>query len=124
MSSYNLGFNISGSNTNSNNTRANGNTNNIISEILQTLTIQDVNRNINNRTINKQLELKYIKLDMESVKKKIDDINNDKCIICFENDIDTIFNKCNHNFICLNCAHKLSACPICREENFDIIYYY
>ena len=126
---FNNVFNLENNNRDSNrdnnrDNRDNRNINNIISETIQTFIDQDVNRNINNRTMNKQLKIQYKKLDMESVNKKLDDINNDKCIICFENDIDTIFNKCNHNCVCLNCAHKLSACPICREDNFDIIYYY
>ena len=111
----------SNSNTSSNTTN---NTNNLINQVLQSIMEQDTNRTINNKIMDKQIKVKYTKLSIDEVHKKLDDVNNDKCIICFENDIDTILNICNHNCICLDCAHKLSSCPICRESSFDTIYYY
>jgi hypothetical protein len=47
---------------------------------------------------------------------------NENCVICFTNNIDTKFDDCEHNIICLNCSRKIDKCPICRKEIKKIYY--
>lgn len=37
-----------------------------------------------------------------------------KCKICFNNDIDIIFDYCGHAISCSNCSKCLKCCPTCR----------
>lgn len=42
------------------------------------------------------------------------------CIVCFDNNKDTIIEPCNHLCLCEACAKELkkasSLCPMCRQE--------
>ena len=48
-----------------------------------------------------------------------------QCIICFENNRDSVCYPCGHSFACLSCANKLKTvgakCAICRTPLKDII---
>ena len=53
--------------------------------------------------------------------KKIQDDNNQlseskKCIICCDNDRNTVFMNCRHLSCCDQCTVNLSECPICKAE--------
>lgn len=41
-------------------------------------------------------------------------IEEKKCIICMEHDIDTVIKLCGHRGYCFICANKMFQCPICR----------
>jgi hypothetical protein len=47
----------------------------------------------------------------------------DKCIICYVNNVDTILHPCSHNNICINCSSKIKKCSICRKTIEKIQYY-
>ncbi len=36
------------------------------------------------------------------------------CLMCLDNDRDTLLNPCNHYALCNNCANLLDNCPVCR----------
>lgn len=64
-----------------------------------------------NKNYNKLIEL----LNIDVIKKKVDDIN--ECYICYENN-GLLKTQCNHNF-CLDCIlkwyiHTKKECPYCR----------
>jgi hypothetical protein len=39
-----------------------------------------------------------------------------KCIICMDNDADTLLTPCGHFGYCWGCAARLVLCPNCRQE--------
>jgi hypothetical protein len=39
-----------------------------------------------------------------------------ECVVCFEGSINTVLVPCGHVALCSGCAHRLSACPICRSD--------
>lgn len=41
---------------------------------------------------------------------------NETCIICYSNKINTKLEPCNHAGFCDICAQKFNKCPYCREE--------
>ena len=51
--------------------------------------------------------------------------NSEKCIICFDNNIDTVMKPCNHMCLCKECSASFkehsALCPICRQkfESFE-----
>jgi hypothetical protein len=50
------------------------------------------------------------------------DNNAEKCIICFDNNVNTVIKPCNHMCLCKECSidfkNNSAICPICREK-FD-----
>lgn len=61
----------------------------------------------------KTIEVEIIKRP-EEIKTSDDEENN--CVVCFENAIDTTLVPCNHLSLCYCCAKKLQKCPMCREK--------
>ena len=51
---------------------------------------------------------------------------NGKCVICYTNNINTIFVNCRHSCCCQNCANALNpkVCPLCKNVIQDIIFLY
>ena len=49
--------------------------------------------------------------------------NNNKCIVCYTNNRNTIFLNCGHSCCCQNCSGNLNPkiCPLCKENILDII---
>ena len=43
---------------------------------------------------------------------------HDKCVICLENKLNILFEKCYHCCVCIECEniHPFSNCPYCRKE--------
>jgi len=41
-------------------------------------------------------------------------IQNDRCRICLENDIDCVLLECGHLVSCSTCAVRFTTCPFCR----------
>ena len=37
------------------------------------------------------------------------------CKICMDNEVDLVLLPCGHLISCVNCAHKLKDCPVCRH---------
>lgn len=48
-------------------------------------------------------------------KKKM---SSDCCIICFENESNTVLEPCGHDSCCSDCIKKIPTlqCPLCREK--------
>lgn len=46
------------------------------------------------------------------------------CIICCENEFDTLLMPCKHNIACMKCTKNLKECPICRKKIEDFIRIY
>lgn len=55
------------------------------------------------------------------------DYNPNKCIICYEGDINSLYKPCNHGGLCKNCAitnfNKNKICPLCRKTLEHIVIY-
>ena len=45
------------------------------------------------------------------------------CVICLENDSDTVFQACGHLCTCSDCSEGLNRCPICRTKSRAIKVY-
>ena len=43
------------------------------------------------------------------------------CVVCIENDSDTIFSPCGHYCCCSNCSRKILTCPRCREKIDQVV---
>jgi len=41
----------------------------------------------------------------------------DLCVICLENNLETVFTACGHSCCCTRCSSRLSKCPICRAAS-------
>lgn len=54
------------------------------------------------------------------------DFNNKKgdCIVCCENERDSLLLPCKHNAMCLKCSKPLKECPICKIKIEEIIRIY
>lgn len=46
----------------------------------------------------------------------LSDTSNKICVICFENNYNTVFTPCGHVASCFECATKLHKCPICKKK--------
>lgn len=47
----------------------------------------------------------------------MESVENVKCAICCDNEIQVIFLPCFHYYVCLNCSRAIgSDCPICRKQ--------
>ena len=44
-----------------------------------------------------------------------------ECIICCENERDTLYMPCRHNAACMRCSKNLEKCPICKIVIDDLI---
>ncbi len=65
----------------------------------------------------KRVEIK-IEDDFESKFKEIkinDDDDEKKCIVCFENNKNTVFLPCGHVVSCAKCSSSVTKCPACRQ---------
>ena len=60
-----------------------------------------------------KIEIKEF-IGMEVI-KKIKDVENNKCCICYERVTNHIFIPCGHLSICEICNH-IDKCPICRNK--------
>lgn len=45
-----------------------------------------------------------------------DDNSDRECVVCMTNTINCVFLPCGHLKTCMECAHKLNNCPICRQK--------
>jgi hypothetical protein len=79
--------------------------------------IENMTQNIN---LNRIIVNNTNNIVFEKSKENI--CKNENCVICFTNNIDTKFDDCEHNIICLNCSRKIDKCPICRKEIKKIYY--
>jgi hypothetical protein len=70
-------------------------------------------KKVNNEVVHPQKE----KLDIESVHSEDHDTEL-LCVVCQENQRDTVLLPCRHLCTCGKCAsvRLLAACPLCREE--------
>lgn len=37
------------------------------------------------------------------------------CKICMDSEVCVVFLPCGHLVTCVNCAHSLADCPVCRQ---------
>ncbi|XP_075226321.1 death-associated inhibitor of apoptosis 2-like [Lycorma delicatula] len=44
------------------------------------------------------------------------------CKICMDREIEIVFLPCGHLVTCVQCAHSLSDCPLCRKEILGTLY--
>ena len=67
---------------------------------------------------------KYDKRGLVRNKGNVENNNELKCKICFNNKIDVLCSPCNHVCICSNCSSRIKECPMCRKQikKFDKIY--
>lgn len=54
----------------------------------------------------------------------IPDNDDDKCKICFDVEMNTVFIPCGHIAACITCAQSCRACPICRGAIDNIVHTY
>ena len=47
-------------------------------------------------------------------------VDDNECVVCFDNGIDTIFRDCGHIALCHGCATQLDKCPICRAPRASL----
>ena len=47
--------------------------------------------------------------------------DDDACIICLENEIDTTLQPCGHKRLCLMCATQVQKCPMCRSNYYEAL---
>ncbi|KAI9890163.1 MAG: Alsin [Vezdaea aestivalis] len=43
------------------------------------------------------------------------------CQICYEAEMDAVFNDCGHLCACLGCARQVDSCPVCRKAVLSVI---
>lgn len=50
-------------------------------------------------------------------KKEINDKEylNNRCVVCYDDDIELLGGKCGHKCACNECFFKLDKCPLCRD---------
>ncbi len=62
----------------------------------------------------RELEAKLVMVDYKN--NNVED--GDKCIVCCENDRDTVYTTCMHLSICYDCCSEIGdRCPLCREPS-------
>lgn len=44
------------------------------------------------------------------------EVDQDECCICFDNNKYYVFVPCGHYYVCKNCGIKLEKCPLCRTN--------
>ena len=57
----------------------------------------------------------------EKKKNEEEVLEDRKCKICMDSDIDIVFLPCCHMYSCANCTNKLRECLICRNEILYIV---
>ena len=50
-----------------------------------------------------------------------EDSDNNECCICLDSQKDSVFIPCGHYYCCMNCAHRIEKCPICRSSISNFI---
>lgn len=66
-----------------------------------------------------------IDITSHGVKEKIEDLMNEqRCKICLDKEINCVFTPCGHACCCLDCGPGLNKCPICRKNLEKIIKFY
>lgn len=53
----------------------------------------------------------------------VGDREPDTCVICLEDNVDTVFTQCGHMCCCVGCGLGLDKCPICRIKGRAIKVY-
>jgi len=48
-------------------------------------------------------------------------MEENECVICFENNINTVIVPCGHTAVCDGCSGKFTECPVCREPVQQVI---
>lgn len=43
-------------------------------------------------------------------------VEDNECVVCFDDAVNTALVPCGHIALCTKCAHKLTECPICRAS--------
>lgn len=82
------------------------------------------NRSIDKRSFGKISKHRYNKIMSDILQKlKIEDKEDDNCVICCENPSDVVFYPCYHGSICAECALNhlttQSNCLLCRAVAYD-----
>ncbi|KAI9861021.1 MAG: hypothetical protein M1824_002787 [Vezdaea acicularis] len=55
---------------------------------------------------------------------EVADEEMDTCSICYEEEMNAVFNECGHMCACLACARQVGSCPVCRREVVSVIRLY
>jgi len=63
-------------------------------------------------------DLKRVQCFIEPDSEALEGKNPDLCKLCYESEANGLFQPCNHNFTCYQCAQKCDICPVCRK-GFD-----
>lgn len=58
----------------------------------------------------------------EERQKEGEPVEEAKCNICFENDVDCVFLECGHLCSCSTCGERLEECPMCRAPITRIVH--
>ena len=76
----------------------------------------------NNKLSKENNKIKFINNSLEKKMTKL--VDRYRCVVCFTNPKNVIFNSCFHFSVCTKCLGKLTECPICREEIdlYSIVY--
>jgi hypothetical protein len=56
--------------------------------------------------------------------QKLNNVIDDECIICMENDANCSFVDCGHRITCSKCAHGIKTCPYCSKVVKRINFYF
>lgn len=57
-------------------------------------------------------DLEGIKLSTKDVKQEL----RNPCSVCYEKDVNVLFDECKHIVICDDCVFKITKCPVCNEK--------
>jgi len=90
----------------------------LISEELIMDTILSKNSNIIEANVDKS-NTTQVKVEVKTEEED----KKDRCIVCFENEINTVCVPCGHLCLCFPCVSKLQGneCPVCRKTTSLII---
>ncbi|KAJ4755306.1 E3 Ubiquitin ligase family protein [Rhynchospora pubera] len=58
--------------------------------------------------------------ELEDSRKK-DRLSLDICVICLEQEYNTVFVPCGHMCCCIACSSQLSSCPLCRRRIDQVV---
>ena len=53
--------------------------------------------------------------------KVYEDIEQEECLLCYDQPKQTVFNPCGHFYTCSTCSSKCKLCPICRLQIISYI---
>ncbi|KYR00849.1 hypothetical protein DLAC_02906 [Tieghemostelium lacteum] len=82
------------------------------------------NNNIQNNNNSNNNSSKAIFYNHEILQGQTPSTKNSQCVICWENNINTVILNCGHAILCMNCTHRVKDCPICRQPLSKIVQVY